>query len=108
MGALLHGDQHDVADTYNTTQKCKESYHPEGRTDDGDTLFHLQTRRIAIPDPDGPFVFRVHLMVGIKTATIVLLEVFVLFLGCQSVEGVLKTTYIVIIGTEDILDGRIT
>ena len=47
-------------------------------------------------------------MVGVKTAPIGLLKVFILLLSGKPVEGVLQTTYIVIIGTEDILDGRIT
>ena len=107
MGTLLHGDEHDVRNAHNAREQCEEADDPECRTNDGDTLFHLQTHRIAIENPEGTLVFRMYLMVGIQATTIFLFEIFVGLLCRQSVKGILQASYLVGIGSVDAFDGSI-
>ena len=107
MGALLDGDEHDVRDTYDTTQQGEQTHYPESSANDGNALLHLQTLRIAVPQPDSTLVLRMYLMVGIDTTAIVGLEVFVRFLRFQSMESKLDIAGIVSISPENALDGGI-
>ena len=81
MGTLFNCDKHNVADTYDTTKQSKQSHNPECGMDDGNTLFHLHILSIAIPYPDGTFVFRMNLMVGIQSTAISILKRLVSLLG---------------------------
>ena len=77
MGAFLDGDKHDVRHAHDTAKQGKQAYHPEEGTNDVDTLFHLQVLREAVPYPDGFFVFRMCLVLGIHSMTVVFFKVFV-------------------------------
>ena len=76
--------------------------------DDGYTLLHLHILSIAIPNPDGTFVFRMNLMVGIQAAAIRLLKCLISFFCRQTVESKLNISQATTIGTIDALDGRIS
>ena len=105
---LLNGNQHDIAHAYDTTEQGKQTYDPERRVNDGNTLLHLHARCIAVPYPESALIFRMHLMVGIQAATKVFLEVLALVLGIEAMKGQLDVTRLVGIGTIDALDCRIS
>ena len=87
VGAFLHGNEHDVRHAHNTTQQRKQTYHPKERVDDSDTLFHLHTLRITVPDPNTTLVFRMRLMIAVQTSAVIFLESLIGFFCGQSVKG---------------------
>ena len=107
MGALFHCDKHDVRYAHNTAEQRKQAHHPEERTDDVDTLLHLQVLREAVPYPQGLFILWMRLMLGIQSMAVFLLKVLVGIACRQTVEGKLYTSGIVSIGTIYRLDGRV-
>ena len=103
---FLHGDEHDVAYTHDAAQQGEQTYYPECRLHDGDSLVHLDIVHLSVPEPDGSLVIRCCLMVVVDAGTIVLLKLLVIFLGLQVLDGELQTSRIIALGVNG-LDGGV-
>ena len=104
-GSLLHGDEHDVAYAHDSAQQGEQTYYPECRLHDGDSLVHLDVVHVSVPEPDGSFVIRCCLMVVVDAGTIVLLKLLVIFLGLQVLDGKLQTSRIIALGVNGLYGG---
>ena len=104
-GALLHGDEHDVAYAHDAAEQGEQAHYPQGYLDDGDALVHLYVVHISVPKPDGAVVIGSSQVVVVDASTIAFLESLVVLLGLQVLEGELDGASLVALGIDG-LHGR--
>ena len=76
VGALLDGDEHDVAYSHNATEQGEDTDNPDGGTEEVAGRLLLQVLAEAVPYPDGTSVFGVELLHLRDGRTVFLLESF--------------------------------
>ena len=85
MGALLHGDEHDVGNAHNAAHEGEEAQDPQEGADITLGVVHLHVVRIAVLDPDAPPVVRRDVMPEPHGTRVFLFEGFVVGLRLRTV-----------------------
>ena len=85
MGALLHGDEHDVGDAHDAAHERQEAQDPQEGADDPLGVIHLHVVRVAVVDPDAPPVVRRHIVPEAQGAAVFFFKGLVIFLGLRAV-----------------------
>ena len=75
--AFLDGNQHDVRYAYDAAQQGKNTYHPNGGTQQAGYVLCLYVLCKAVPYPYCAFIFRIETVVGGNDFTVLFLKGFV-------------------------------
>ena len=87
VGALAHGDEHDVRHAHDAAQQRKDADDPDGRAQDAHGVHGAQVVGKAVPYPDGARVVGREAVVGADDAAVFRFEGFVALEGGQAVGG---------------------
>ena len=85
VGALLHGDEHDIGDAHDAAYERQEAQDPQEGADDPLGVVHLHVVRIAVVDPDTPPVVRRDIVPEAQGAAVSFFEGFIFLLGLGAV-----------------------
>ena len=85
MGALLHGDEHDIGDAHDAAHEGQEAQDPQESADDPLGVVHLHVVGVAVLDPNAPAVVRSHVMAQAQGPGVFLFESLVFLLGFRAV-----------------------
>ena len=94
-GALLDGDEHNVANSDNAAQQCKQPHNPKESPDDVHTGLHLEIVGKTVPKPNRAPVIGGGSVVGVDAGAVDVFKSLVALLVGKSVECKLDASGVV-------------